>query len=536
MEQPPEDTASPADIIPPSAAGDADVTFDWRAPERPRLDRTDGLWVLGIAVAAIVLYLARLGSPGVVLPDDNPQCMKSPPLAGQPCYELIPLDEVHYVPDARDIIRYGTESDVRVTEDSNPFVVHPPVGKWFMAGGIKIFGDTPIGWRFFGALLGALTTAVAYVLARRLWRARWAAIMAGILLAVEGLWFVQSRIAMLDIYAAAFLFTGIWLLVEDRQRTADIGPGPRWWRVGAGAMFGLALATKWSVGPLLAVAVGIAFGHEVWRARTDLHRKVLPSILTFGGTLVLLPVTIYVSTFLPWALNDNRYHPGDCGDRSTIATQWICYHDQIVGFHRGLEKYKTEEPNEDAPEDAVPVVKPAHPYFGHAWTWPWIGRPVAHHFESVDERAAEVLGLPNPAIWWPAFFVAIPALVFWTIRRGDQVAPWLLSMILAGWLPYLLADLIDRPVFLFYAMPIVPFLVLGVVHTLVRMTHPSPNAPVIAGAYLVMAVAAFAYFYPVLTAHPIPRSGPFGWQAHMWLNGPLGDCDAVNAIKIRCWI
>ena len=62
------------------------------------------------------------------------------------------FDEVYYVDGARDLLKYGVEVD-----GANPeFIVHPPVGKWLIAGGINLFGDNEFGWRFASAVIGTL--------------------------------------------------------------------------------------------------------------------------------------------------------------------------------------------------------------------------------------------------------------------------------------------------------------------------------------------------------------------------------------------
>ena len=62
------------------------------------------------------------------------------------------FDEVYYVNGARDFLKYGVEVD-----GANPeFIVHPPVGKWLIASGIKLFGDNEFGWRFASALFGTM--------------------------------------------------------------------------------------------------------------------------------------------------------------------------------------------------------------------------------------------------------------------------------------------------------------------------------------------------------------------------------------------
>jgi dolichyl-phosphate-mannose--protein O-mannosyl transferase len=95
---------------------------------------------------------------------------------------------------------------------------------------------------------------------------------------------------------------------------------------------------------------------------------------------------------------------------------------------------------------------------------------------------------------------------------------------------------------MFYATPLVPYVVLTVVHVLYRAVNRWPGlAPYVIG-YVVACVGAFAYFYPILAAAPIPYSGAFGWARHIWFSDRFrilwlkGDCTAQNKIKLLCWI
>ena len=57
------------------------------------------------------------------------------------------FDEVYYVDGARDYLAGGVEE----TNGAAEFVVHPPLGKWLIALGIALFGDTSYGWRIASA-------------------------------------------------------------------------------------------------------------------------------------------------------------------------------------------------------------------------------------------------------------------------------------------------------------------------------------------------------------------------------------------------
>lgn len=474
-----------------------------------------------IVIPYAVALFVGLGHPGARLADDHESCAKWPPLAGAACHEMIPLDEVHYVPDARDVVRFGTESDTRVpTDDDGAYVVHPPVGKWFIALGMVVFGDTPFGWRAFGCVVAIAGVLIMYALARRLWGSPWWAAFAALLLALDGLWFVQARVAMLDIYAATFTLAGIWLLVEARDRRSW-----RWW-IASGVAFGLALASKWGPIPIVAVALLIGLRWGGWRAL---------------ATMGLIPL-VYVTTFTPWFVDDHRYVPPACTGEQPLGRvgAWSCYQREMFNFHKDLKKYEPrkidlaatpESPAPDEPDE--PALVPGHPYFGHGASWPWLGRPVAHHYESADDVAEEVLGLPNPVTWYAGFFIAIPFLLIFALRRDRQAAV-LLAFIAAGYLPYLAADLVARPVFLFYATPLIPLLTLGLTHVAVRISRRYAQGGTAALAFAMMALMGAIFFYPILAARPLPlNSGVGSWRARIWLTS---DCTVDDRIKIRCWI
>src|SRR5919106_2200933 len=154
--------------------------------------RADTIALTAITTLAAVLRFVRLGDP-----------------------ESIVFDETYY---AKDSCWYALTSASVCDVDGEQVEVHPPLGKWLLAGGIKIFGYDSFGWRFAAVVAGVITIVLLYVVARRLLRSTVAASLTSVLLAVDLLHFVQSRIAMLDVFVPLFGLAAVLFVVIDRDR------------------------------------------------------------------------------------------------------------------------------------------------------------------------------------------------------------------------------------------------------------------------------------------------------------------------------
>ena len=96
-------------------------------------------------------------------------------------------------------------------------VVHPDVGKWLIALGEKAFGMDPFGWRIAAAVVGALMVLVMCRFVRRVTGSTALGLVGGLLLSLDGLHLVLSRLALLDIFLAFFILCGVHCVVADRQ-------------------------------------------------------------------------------------------------------------------------------------------------------------------------------------------------------------------------------------------------------------------------------------------------------------------------------
>ncbi len=149
-------------------------------------------------------------------------------------------------------------------------------------------GSHAFAWRLPGVLAGTLTAVLIYLLARILFRRRAVAVLAGLFTLVDGMLFVQSRIAMNDVYVGLFivaayvLFAGLWL-GRWRSRRAFWVLTPA-----IGVLLGLALASKWVA--LYAIAgLGVLV----------LARSALGRVLLIGGLVVGTAVLGLIAVSVP---------------------------------------------------------------------------------------------------------------------------------------------------------------------------------------------------------------------------------------------
>ena len=107
--------------------------------------------------------------------------------------------------------------------------VHPPTAKLLIAVGVALFGYAPWAWRLAPALAGTLLAPVFFLLARRVLATERAALLATLLLLLDGVYLVQSRVAMTNVFAVLFQLLSALLLLRAASEAAAARSG-RWRR------------------------------------------------------------------------------------------------------------------------------------------------------------------------------------------------------------------------------------------------------------------------------------------------------------------
>ena len=443
------------------------------------------------------------------------------------------FDEKHYAPQSFTISQLGIEEN-----PAYGLVVHPPVAKQIEAIGGFLFGYTPMGWRFTAAICGVLVVLLVMRITRRLTRSTQLGLIAGLLLCLDGVTFVTSRIGMLDIYQVLFVLAAAGALLVDRDQMrarmhraalegrvhlSDLGPrlGFRWWRFTAGVMLGLALGVKWS-GLYFIAFFGIMTVSWDWalRSRYGIVRPLTGALLRDAPpaflSLVIWPVILHFFTWLPWFANENSVYRHSVDSQSDndflpdALQSWFYYQSSVLDFHSSLT---TSAGNR-------------HPWESKPWTWPMSLRPMLYYVEQGEGvtgcgetscvRAIMLLG--TPAIWW----LAIPLLawVFWRAvicRDGRYVFP--LVGYMAGYLPWFFQH--DRQMYFFYAAVMAPFFIMMIALVLGEVAGTASDPPrrrligrAIVCLYLALVIVNFIYMLPILSGTPITQSE---WNMQLWL-------------------
>jgi dolichyl-phosphate-mannose-protein mannosyltransferase len=415
------------------------------------------------------------------------------------------FDETYY---ASDGCLYAGEpyEECDLEDDAERSWVHPPLGKQLIARGIDVFGNRAFGWRFSAVIAGTGVVMLVGILAFLLFGSPVWAGLAALLAGAEHLSFVQSRIAMLDVFLAFFVLLGFVLLVADRRRAdraqaaADPEAPPprprRPLRYLSGAAFGAAVAVKWSGLLALAAAAVLAIVWERSRRKERGDRRPLWSAIREEGiwtymAFALVPLVVYVLPWIPW-----------WASRDFSFGELIGHHGDMASYHFGLDTVK---------ESGEPI----HPYMSRAWTWLLLIRPVAYHWQGDPNCCEEILGIGSPALFWGALLVIPYLLLVWISRREWQAGAILLP-ILFQLLPWFL---VSRPLFMFYMTPVAPLLALAMIQPLRDLARSRLDRRLaIAGVAIVVGVcvAMFAFFWPVLSASPLTYDQ---WQTRIWFDG-----------------
>jgi 4-amino-4-deoxy-L-arabinose transferase-like glycosyltransferase len=421
------------------------------------------------------------------------------------------FDEIYYALDGADIVRRGVERGG---------VVHPPVGKWLIAAGIRIYGFTPIGWRSGALVCGGLVVVLVYLTARQIVRGYLLPSLAALLVMLDGISYTTGRVAMLDVFVALFTMIAVYCTIAA-VRHADDARLVRRYRWGAAIALGLGLGTKWTMGYVLLVClIGFLAVHVRAPAEAKQGRAVLGTLLM----LTLVPAAVYVLCYVPWLIKAEQTGAGyvACVDQKncdlSVWDRLVLFKDdqkRILDFHTKLKSENNS--NADFAYYWINQSQPAV-LFRKTCVTQLQQAPSGLSDHACDDASPndvmEIATVANPVVWYAGLAAGL-VLIVKVIRRGNIFALLLLLFFFYQWFPWLLDPfaikdailhnqwhdvLQQRRAYSFYLSGMTPVLAL---FPAIALDHKKVRW--LGWVLAATTVAAFAYYLPIWSGHPMSK-------------------------------
>jgi dolichyl-phosphate-mannose--protein O-mannosyl transferase len=332
------------------------------------------------------------------------------------------------------------------------------------------FGRPQFAWRLGSAIAGSAMVALVALLALRLFGSAWLAGLAALFLAVEGLAFTMSRIAIPESYTTAFLlaawFCALSALYEwgsgpsERSRPAAIG-----WLVATGLFAGAAGASKW-VGVYGFGAIVLLFVWDAFVRKDEGIRGIgggtVGSGIVFAVCLVAIPAAVYIATYIPYFSLGHSF------------ADLLSLQRQMFGYHANLDA--------------------THPFSSPWYGWPWGHRAVFLYLSGSGPERSEIWSIPNIVVFWGGL-VALAYAARDAFARRIGALGFIVFAALLQFLPWVA---IGRVVFLYHYLPVVPFLAIGLAWFLTERLKGTPYRQPATVAVGIIAVAFFVVMLPML--------------------------------------
>ena len=436
----------------------ATVTGDLMMKEVPVIDPDTGEpWINGTTGEPMThRQMAESENPTAAALVDEPDSMEG----GYPSwYNSTYFDEIYHARTAYEHLHHLQPYEY----------THPPLGKVMMSWAIAIFGMTPFGWRFAGALAGVLMLPGMYLLGRLLIRRSWGGMACCSLLALDLMHFTQTRIATIDSFVVLWIiwmvyFMLVWFFQEPFRK-------PFWKSLLplalSGLCMGLGVASKWT-GCYAGVVLALIFFWGIirrWRlvraakAVPEKKRTAQQQIAACGGKsllitiasclifFVLVPAIIYYCAYIPFFAYDGA---------GVSVKKIIAEAQRMLSYH------------------SQPGLGMDHGFYSPWYEWPVIAKPMYYSSNSFEPAGYHmtISAMGNPAVWWVGLLCILCLTGLWVkrhLQKDYTFTPWMekdeprVALTLLCYFVQLLPwILVPRGTYIYHYFPCVPFLIVAI--------------------------------------------------------------------------
>jgi len=336
--------------------------------------------------------------------------------------------------------------------------VHPPLRHIILYGFLQFFGDNPYGWRMRNILFGAIAAVLTYLFAFEISGSRRTALMAGLLLATDPLHIVLSRYTYEEIYGCAFFLAAVVLYLKHNQRSL--------WFVSSALFMGCALATKWYYVPCWFLVLFLALREN------DNYRNV-GTALFISSTYFFIPLSIFILSYYQWF------------GRGYSVTEFMEF---IINTYHALQNTRPSS------------YEPGFVFLSQTSAVEWFIRPIVigeGTYLSTD-RGEFIIFLNNLPIW----ILTIPSMIGLAIVAVRRRCMTLALPALFFCASYMLYFIVQRPVFLYSAVPLLPFAFTAIAFMIMKLSDRYGSR--LFYTILAVMVSWNLFLYPLVTAKKVP--------------------------------
>lgn len=363
---------------------------------------------------------------------------------------------------------------------------HPPLGKIILSIPIHFLGLTPFAYRLCGNIAGILIILVIYKIAKQLFKRERYALFSAIIMALDGMHFVQTRIGTVDSLLLLFCLTSfmfflkyLYMPKEESIKTRKIP------LLLSGTFWGMAISVKWT-SAFVGLGMGILYLIKTIKDREINLKLLLWSVLSF----IIIPIAIYVASYIPIINNPNAqlYYAYENKNGETVS-EYITIKDvgSFIKYQKAMYDYHSK-------------LEATHPYTSKWYEWPIMKRPLWFYIGRFDnDKIGTIACMGNPAIWWLSTATAIFTLIY-TIIKKDKEGLIILVMIIVTWITY---AFIGRIMFIYHYFITLPYMMLTIVFTISKLAKWKSKVDYCIPALCVIFLAFFIYFFPVYSGMPV---------------------------------
>ncbi|HTX56771.1 MAG TPA: phospholipid carrier-dependent glycosyltransferase [Candidatus Acidoferrales bacterium] len=437
---------------------------------------------------------------------------------------------------------------------------HPPVTKLLitlsviMFGGLK-HGDTSYGWRFLDVVAGAVAVAICFILAKRITRSTLFGAYAAVLFGLDGMHYVQSRIATPEAFVVCFSMLTLYAFCRYWDAVVEVPSRPivprAWLTRGLESLISLTIAmlvvaARWphetlaaQIVLVVAIATSLYAAYRLWRARPAGVWWLLA--FAFSGALLVASkwygvmaygvafVVIAYASVRAWLARRASPFPIDVVAAAVIGSIGIVYALAYIPHFIGLRDLPNLAPRPYTVSDVVTMqynafmyhwdLRATHPYASAWWTWPLELRPLLYSANYAGTcpncTAAMIYSMPNPLLLWSGL-ISVPLVGVLAVVQRNRGYGLVVLAYLLQWLPWMFSPRIAFLYHFYVNIPLIAICTAVAMQWLLAWMGKWDRTAArwIVAGYLVLVALAFVYFFPILSSIPISQTA---WQQRLWL-------------------